>query len=74
MLTQFIINENFITVTNFKIFNKWGQLVYDNTAKPGWNGSFDGALQPAGGYVYVLEYKEKNGDTQQVSGDVVLIR
>jgi gliding motility-associated-like protein len=70
-----IINDNFITITTLKIFNKWGQVVYDSPAKTGWDGTFDGAIQPAGAYVYILEYKDKSkADAVQVSGEIVLVR
>jgi gliding motility-associated-like protein len=70
-----ILNENTLSLTAFKVFNKWGQIVYDSTEKPGWDGTWQGALQPPGAYVYLLEYKEKvSGASEQMSGDIIMIR
>ena len=40
-------------LTHFKVWNRWGQLVYQSTdALPGWDGRLAGILQPAGTYVW----------------------
>jgi gliding motility-associated-like protein len=37
----------------FRIFNRWGQLVFEtNDLTQGWDGRFDGVLQPVDTYVY----------------------
>ncbi len=58
-----------------KIFNRWGQMVfetqnYDNT----WSGiSNDGEEVPEGGYFFVFEYDDA-GTTQRVKGSVTILR
>jgi gliding motility-associated-like protein len=48
----------------FKVYNRWGQLVYQtNDWKKGWDGNFSGQLQPAGSYVWILQYIHR--DTKQ---------
>ena len=40
----------------FKIFNRWGQLLYDNRSdEAGWDGSFRGTPQSTQTYVWILE-------------------
>lgn len=63
-----------VQVTAFKVFNRWGQMVYDNPNGTGWDGSFGGAAQPTGGYVYVLEYVNQDGKKDMMNGNVVLMR
>ena len=63
-----------VTLTVFRIYNRWGQLVYDGTGSPGWDGSFGNTPQPAGAYIYTLEYIDQNGTRKQASGDVTLLR
>lgn len=40
------------TISAFRIYNRWGQLVYDGTGY--WDGTFNGTLQPAGTYFYYI--------------------
>lgn len=41
-------------VTVFRVYNRWGQLVYDNAAPPGWNGIFGGNAQATDTYTYFV--------------------
>lgn len=44
-----------IRISYFKIYNRWGQLVFDYTGNNKcWDGRFKGQLQPSGVYVYKL--------------------
>ncbi|NQY07313.1 MAG: gliding motility-associated C-terminal domain-containing protein, partial [Flavobacteriaceae bacterium] len=42
----------------FKIFNRWGQLVYDNSVlgEGAWDGKYKDVEQPMDGYIYLLQY------------------
>jgi hypothetical protein len=40
----------------FKIFNKWGQLVYDDLDGI-WDGSYQGVMQPRDVYMFVISWK-----------------
>ncbi len=58
-------------IASFKIFNRWGQVIYDNdNPNTGWDGTYKDKDQPVGVYVYVVELT--SGDI--VSGDVTLLR
>ena len=63
-----------IQLTEFVIFNRWGQVVYDNADPEGWDGEFNGEPAPPEVYVYVAKFRFPNGDTQVEKGDVTLIR
>jgi gliding motility-associated-like protein len=59
----------------FKIFNRWGQLLF-NTAQEGtgWDGTFKGREQASGTYVYMAEATDYLGNKVFRKGTVVLIR
>ena len=60
---------------DFKIFNRWGQLVFYTTDKyKGWDGMFMGRPQPAGTYVYVVKVKKLNGKVIEKKGTITLIK
>ncbi len=44
-----------LTVTEFRIYNRWGQAVHNNTEP--WDGKFGGQDQPAGTYIYYITVK-----------------
>jgi len=71
------IMEGMKGLTYFKVFNRWGNLVFQvNDAIPanGWNGKFNGIDQPAGSYAWIAEAVDVNGNTIRRSGSVLLIR
>jgi hypothetical protein len=63
-------------VTYFKVFNRWGQVVYDYFADPaveGWDGNLDGKAQEIGTYIYVVQMT-CDGEPRTYSGPVHLLR
>jgi gliding motility-associated-like protein len=45
-------------ITSFKIFNRWGEKVYEGKDNfSSWNGTYKGEEAPIGIYIYVVEYK-----------------
>jgi gliding motility-associated-like protein len=43
-------------VRQFYIYNRWGQLVFKtNDPTQCWDGRVNGTLQPAGGYIYIID-------------------
>jgi gliding motility-associated-like protein len=62
-------------IKSFKIYNRWGQLVYDNAEEAAWNGSFKGEEQPRDVYMYVIEWQFLNAETPTVKrGNVSLLK
>ncbi len=63
------------SLLEFKIWNRYGHLVYDNEAPGrGWSGHYKGELSPSDVYVYWLRYRIGNSPEETVQGDVTLIR
>ncbi|MDQ8003198.1 MAG: gliding motility-associated C-terminal domain-containing protein [Pedobacter sp.] len=63
-------------VVSFKIYNKWGNLVFQSKSiKPedGWNGYYKGELQPFETYTWYIEALDELGETYMTSGKTVLI-
>lgn len=57
------------------IYNRWGQLVYaTRDQKKGWNGSFNGKLQPTQVYIWIADYTTNTGHVKTQKGTVTLIR
>jgi hypothetical protein len=55
----------------------WGQLVYETTNADyfaGWDGTFEGAEQEMGTYVYVIDASFNNGEDFTTKGSFQLIR
>ncbi len=65
------------TITQFKVFNRWGQLVYSGTAigeTAGWDGTFKGKPQDSGTYVWIAEGIDFLDRKIVKKGSVMLIR
>jgi gliding motility-associated-like protein len=58
-----------------QIYNRNGEIVFSSTTMYSkWNGLFRGALQPAGVFIYLIEYKDIQNRLHQQKGTFVLIR
>jgi gliding motility-associated-like protein len=65
------------TITNFQIFNRWGQSVYqfrNYSTKPEWDGTYQGERCEMGTYFYMAEVSDGMGVHQMIKGDVILLR
>ncbi len=71
-----IYGTDLVTSFNLKIFNRYGQIVFETDDKnKGWDGKFNGTASPGGGFVYLLNYKESTSTEQHiVKGTFILIR
>ncbi|WP_187774917.1 gliding motility-associated C-terminal domain-containing protein [Pedobacter sp. BS3] len=66
---------NTIAKQRFRIYNQWGQLIYESLSQAdGWDGTFKGQVQPTGVYVYYVEVTFKDGTSGLKKGTVTLIR
>ncbi len=63
-------------LVEFKIYNRWGQLVFETTdISEGWNGYYKGELQPQDTYVYQAEVETwLDGQKLKKKGMFELIR
>jgi len=68
------------TVKTFRVFNRWGEIVYErnafmpNDASAGWNGTFNGKKLNPDVYVYTIEIVCDNNNTLVFKGNVALIQ
>ncbi len=59
----------------FRIFNRYGQLVYSSTdPAKGWDGTINGTRQPNGTYIWMVSGLDYNGKPHVQKGTVVLVR
>lgn len=66
-----VITGNNAEVIDFKIYNRWGNLVHDE--KTPWDGAIDGNPHPSDVLIYMIKI-ETNTGVEEMSGDVALIR
>ena len=60
---------------HFNIYNRWGQLVFTTTdLNTGWDGTFNGAEQPMGTYMYMIDGIDVEGNGFNNKGDITLVR
>jgi gliding motility-associated-like protein len=61
----------------FRIFDRWGQMIYDGDANgvgAGWDGTYKNVKQPLGVYIYTISAKVNSGQIVTQSGNVTLVR
>jgi gliding motility-associated-like protein len=64
-----------ISKMRFIIWNRWGQRVFETNDKNiGWDGKYNGALQPMDVYAYTLDVEFFDGKRATKKGDITLIR
>lgn len=58
------------------VYNRWGQKVFETRSQNGrgWDGRFNGAIQPAGVYIYQIEAEFLNRGSEKYTGNVTLLR
>lgn len=68
----FIIKQSGVTVLEFKVFNRFGELVHD-TLFP-WDGTYKGEIQDIEVFSYFFKLRLSDGSTEIAKGNVSLIR
>jgi len=69
-----------VMVKSFRIYNRWGQIVFEKTdfapndPSYGWNGKINGVVGGPDVYVYTAEVVCENGATFTYKGNVSLIK
>lgn len=70
-----IIKKGIATLKFFRIWNRWGQMIFETTdINQGWDGRFNGVPQPVGTYVYLIDAVTSTGKRFYKQGNVTLIR
>ncbi len=71
----FKIPGDHFTIRRFEIYNRYGQIVYqDSGNNNGWDGNFNGAASQQGVYQYYIILDFYNGNQKILKGDINLIR
>ena len=76
----FLTGTDFVTVNEFNIYDRWGNLVYSTLSKQlgesteGWNGQYNGSNVNPGVYVWYAEVEWLDGYTENLAGDVTVVR
>lgn len=65
-----------MTDFNLKVFNRWGEIVFEsNDPKGAWDGTYDGQIVPSGMYTWTIETKDINTDEKYTfEGHVTILR
>ena len=79
MNDKWIIIRPFGTTIRVKVFNRWGNLVYENNNyKNDWDGrgqgNFMGQFLPEGAYFYLVEAVDPTGNIQKFSKSFTILR
>jgi len=70
-----VVYRGKIDIVTFKIFNRWGQQIYNNeTVSTGWDGKQNGTDSPSDVYVYYIVIKYPDGKEFIKKGDLTLFR
>ena len=76
----YVRGKGLSTVQSMRIFNRWGQLVFEkkefapNDPSVGWDGTFGGKKMPSDVYIYTIEVICENSQVIPYHGNVALIR
>ena len=72
---RFTISAKWLEQINLKIFNRWGNVVFETTDwNEGWDGTFKGEKEGTGTYVYSIDAHFLNGNDLRKDGFLTLIR
>ncbi len=70
----FVLGQGILNLT-FKIYNRYGQLVFETTDQTiGWDGTHDGKDANTGVFAYALEYVLSSGESSKMKGNITLVR
>ncbi len=61
-------------VSEFRVYNRWGQEVYSARDNRGWDGTYRGETMDPGTYHYIIKAAFADGHVETFKGDVVLVR
>jgi gliding motility-associated-like protein len=69
-----VANLTFQRIIEFRVFNRWGQEVYNNNSNSGWDGTWKGVPQDIGNYSYQIRIGFPDGYVESYKGEVTLVR
>ena len=69
-----VVDLNVQYLKEFKVYNRWGKLVYDNL-QGSWDGTFNGTEQPREAYLYIISWQLPSDPNPVLNrGTVTLLR
>lgn len=70
-----LLKRGNVMLERFSIYNRWGTKVFEtNNIDDGWDGRYNGEIQPLGVYVYTIEAVRPDGRRINKQGNVTLVR
>ena len=70
-----ILNAGDIELIEFKIYNRWGNLVFKTSnIDEAWDGKRRGEDQNSGTYIYYIKGRKSTGELTEIKGNVTLLR
>ncbi len=70
-----VVYRGSFEIVEFKIYSRWGKLVYDNqTPDTGWDGRSGDKDMPSDVYIYTVVLRRPSGEEIKEKGDITLIR
>lgn len=69
----YIIKQSGVKVLEFKVFNRWGELVHDNP-NFAWDGYYKDQLQDMEVFTYFFKLELSDGTQEIAKGNVTLVR
>ncbi len=74
-LSLYKLSDNKDLQFTFRIFNRWGQLLFEtHDVNAGWDGTYNGKEAPLGVYVYTIEGHGLEGSRFYLNGTFNLLR
>ena len=71
----FIIESQYIQQINMRIFNRWGELIFQTEElDEGWDGTIKGEPAPMATYLYIVQLTDEMGISFVKKGELVLLR
>ncbi len=66
--------EDVISIIEFRVYDRWGQLVYSGQNLSGWDGRYQGNPAPSDVYAYFILLDIRDCEQQEKKGNVTLMR
>lgn len=71
----FRVRGNNISEINLTIYNRWGEIVFETKDKSlGWDGAFNGSPLNPGVFVFYLNVIYEDGNSEELKGNITLVR
>ncbi len=77
---RFQSNSDNLMIESINIFDRWGELMFEasgvinNEDAVMWDGSFNGTACNNGVYIYVIKYRDIEGNMVDKAGDITVMR